>query len=56
MGAGDRFLTATGHKCHDERQESILLFDVLGISMLVETINNRKLSGATEYTVLVRST
>jgi len=35
------FLTATGHKCDDERQEFILLSDVLGISMLVETINNR---------------
>jgi catechol 1,2-dioxygenase len=35
------FLTATGHKCDSERQEFILLSDVLGISMLVETINNR---------------
>jgi hydroxyquinol 1,2-dioxygenase len=35
------FLTATGQKCDDERQEFILLSDVLGISMLVETINNR---------------
>ena len=35
------FLTATGHKCDDERQEFILLSDVLGVSMLVETINNR---------------
>jgi hydroxyquinol 1,2-dioxygenase len=46
------FLTATGHKCDDERQEFILLSDVLGISMLVETINNRKSPGATESTVL----
>jgi len=46
------FLTATGHKCDDKRQEFILLSDVLGISMLVETINNRKTSGATESTVL----
>ena len=46
------FLTATGQKCDDERQEFILLSDVLGISMLVETINNRKTSGATESTVL----
>jgi hydroxyquinol 1,2-dioxygenase len=45
------FLTATGHKCDDERQEFILLSDVLGISMLVETINNRT-GGATESTVL----
>jgi len=46
------FLTATGHKCDDERQEFILLSDVLGISMLVETINHRKTAGATEATVL----
>jgi hydroxyquinol 1,2-dioxygenase len=36
------FLTATGQKCDAERQEFILLSDVLGISMLVETIDNRK--------------
>jgi hydroxyquinol 1,2-dioxygenase len=36
------FLTATGHTCDAERQEFILLSDVLGVSMLVETINNRK--------------
>jgi catechol 1,2-dioxygenase len=46
------FLTRTGQKCDDERQEFILLSDVLGISMLVETINNRKSGGATESTVL----
>jgi catechol 1,2-dioxygenase len=46
------FLTATGQKCDDERQEFILLSDVLGISMLVETINNRKSGTATESTVL----
>ena len=46
------FLTATGHKCDSERQEFILLSDVLGISMLVETINNRKTADATESTVL----
>jgi hydroxyquinol 1,2-dioxygenase len=46
------FLTTTGHKCDDERQEFILLSDVLGISMLVETINHRKTAGATEATVL----
>jgi len=39
--AGVEFLTATGQKCDSERQEFILLSDVLGISMLVETINNR---------------
>ena len=46
------FLTATGHKCDDQRQEFILLSDVLGISMLVETINNRTGDTATESTVL----
>ena len=35
------FLTATGQKCTDVRQEFILLSDVLGVSMLVETINER---------------
>ena len=46
------FLTATGHKCTDVRQEFILLSDVLGISMLVETINERGAAGATQSTVL----
>ncbi len=47
-----QFLTQTGHKCDDWRQEFILLSDVLGVSMLVDAINNRKPSGATESTVL----
>ncbi|SEM88976.1 hydroxyquinol 1,2-dioxygenase [Loktanella fryxellensis] len=47
-----RFLTATGHKSDDWRQEFILLSDVLGVSMLVDAINNRKPSGASESTVL----
>jgi hydroxyquinol 1,2-dioxygenase len=46
------FLTATGQKCDHERQEFILLSDVLGISMLVETINNRTTNASTESTVL----
>ena len=46
------FLTATGQKCDHERQEFILLSDVLGISMLVETINNRTGDAVTESTVL----
>jgi hydroxyquinol 1,2-dioxygenase len=46
------FLTGTGQRCDHERQEFILLSDVLGISMLVETINNRKTANATESTVL----
>jgi hydroxyquinol 1,2-dioxygenase len=46
------FLTATGQKCTDVRQEFILLSDVLGISMLVETISERGATGATQSTVL----
>ena len=37
-----QFLTETGHMCEDWRQEFILLSDVLGVSMLVDAINNRK--------------
>lgn len=46
------FLTATGQMCSDLRQEFILLSDTLGVSMLVDAINHRKPSGATESTVL----
>src|SRR5215468_6173825 len=46
------FLTRTGHKSDDRRQEFILLSDVLGVSMLVETINHRTGGTATESTVL----
>jgi catechol 1,2-dioxygenase len=46
------FLTATGQKCDDVRQEFVLLSDVLGVSMLVETINHRTRGIATESTVL----
>jgi protocatechuate 3,4-dioxygenase beta subunit len=46
------FLTETGHLCTDWRQEFILLSDVLGVSMLVDAINNRKPSGASPSTVL----
>jgi len=46
------FLTRTGQMCSDERQEFILLSDVLGVSMLVDAINNRRPAGATENTVL----
>jgi protocatechuate 3,4-dioxygenase beta subunit len=47
-----KFLTETGHKSDDWRQEYILLSDILGVSMLVDAINNRKPSGASESTVL----
>lgn len=47
-----RFLTATGQKCDDKRQEWILASDVLGVSMLVDAINHRRPGAATENTVL----
>ena len=40
--AGIQFLTATGQKCDAVRQEYILLSDTLGVSMLMDAINNRK--------------
>ena len=48
---GIKFLTATGQKCDDIRQEFILLSDTLGMSMVVDLISNRKQLGATESTV-----
>jgi hydroxyquinol 1,2-dioxygenase len=48
--AGIEFLTAVGQKCDDERQEFILLSDVLGLSSLVDLVNAA--DGATESTVL----
>lgn len=48
---GIGFLTRTGQMCSGERQEFILLSDTLGVSMLVDAINNRRPEGATENTV-----
>lgn len=48
---GIDFLTRAGQLCSEERQEFILLSDVLGFSMLVDAINNRRPVGATENTV-----
>jgi catechol 1,2-dioxygenase len=48
--AGVEFLTATGRKCDHQRQEFILLSDVLGLSSLVDLLNAA--GGATESTVL----
>lgn len=45
------FLTRTGRMCSGERQEFILLSDTLGVSMLVDAINNQRPEGATENTV-----
>ena len=47
---GIEFLTAVGQACTDTRQEFVLLSDVLGVSMLVETLNEQE--GGTESTVL----
>jgi protocatechuate 3,4-dioxygenase beta subunit len=46
------FLTETGHRSQGLRQEFILLSDVLGLSMLVETMNNRTGGQSTESTLL----
>ena len=46
------FLTETGKKCDEVRQEFILLSDTLGVSMLVDTINHPRPDGATETTVI----
>ncbi len=48
---GIRFLTATGHKSNDIRQEFILLSDTLGLSQLVVAQNNSRPQDATEQTV-----
>ena len=49
---GIEFLTAAGRLCDDRRQEFILLSDTLGVSMLVEMVNQQNSDGATEPTVL----
>ena len=51
-GNAVEFLTRTGQMCSAERQEFILLSDVLGLSMLVDAINNVRPATATENTVL----
>jgi catechol 1,2-dioxygenase len=50
--AGIQFLTSVGQASSEERQEFILLSDVLGLSSLVEMINFQGADGATENTVL----
>lgn len=50
--AAIKFLTDVGHMCTEWRQEFILLSDTLGVSMLVDSINHRRPSGATENTIL----
>jgi len=46
------FLTETGKMCSDIRQEFILLSDTLGVTTLIDSVNNAKPEGATESTVL----
>ncbi|KAH9956263.1 aromatic compound dioxygenase [Russula dissimulans] len=46
------FLTRTGQTCTPIRQEFILLSDVLGVSALVDALNNPSVGNATESTVL----
>ena len=48
---GIQFLTATGHKCDDVRQEFILLSDTLGLSQLVVAQSHSRPAGTTEQTV-----
>ncbi|KAF5254467.1 hypothetical protein FANTH_725 [Fusarium anthophilum] len=47
-----QFLTRTGKICSDTRQEFILLSDVLGLSLLVDSIDHPKPPASTEGTVL----
>ena len=49
--AGIEFLTATGQKCDDKRQEFILLSDTLGLSILTVAQNHPTSPQATEATV-----
>jgi hydroxyquinol 1,2-dioxygenase len=49
--SGIDFLTRVGHITTDQRQEFILLSDVLGVSMQVIGINHQRPAGATESTV-----
>ena len=47
-----KFLTRTGQTCTPLRQEFILLSDVLGVSALVDALNNPSNGIATESSVL----
>lgn len=50
--AAIQFLTQVGQICTDVRQEFILLSDVLGLSLLVDSIDHPKPAASTEGTVL----
>ncbi|WP_375000843.1 dioxygenase [Aeromicrobium sp. CTD01-1L150] len=45
-------LTRIGQLCSEERQEFILLSDILGVSMLVDALENQRPEPATQSTVL----
>ncbi|CAF0999636.1 unnamed protein product [Rotaria sordida] len=47
-----KFLAECGHMCTNVRQEFVLLSDILGVSVLVDALNNPKPTNATESTVL----
>jgi hydroxyquinol 1,2-dioxygenase len=47
-----QFLTQVGQTCTDKRQETILLSDTLGISILVITLNHPADQGSVESTVM----
>ena len=49
---GIDFLTEVGKMCGEQRQEFILLSDVLGVSILVDAINHRVPESATPTTVV----
>ncbi|KAF2852965.1 catechol 1,2-dioxygenase-like protein [Plenodomus tracheiphilus IPT5] len=50
--AGIKFLTEVGQICTDVRQEFILLSDIVGLSLLVDSIDHPKPPHSTEGTVL----
>jgi len=47
-----QFLTRVGQTCTPIRQEFILLSDVMGVSALVDSLNNPPVKGATDSSVL----
>ena len=49
---GIEFLTRTGQMCSENRQEFILLSDILGVSMLVDAIGHHSGKGITDSTIL----
>lgn len=50
--AGVAFLTRVGQACSNTRQEFVLLSDVLGLSMLAESLNDADIESVTDSTVL----